>query len=111
MKYGEVWRVDFSPQVGAEIDKKRPAIIVSNNAVGALPLKVVVPVTDPTRTTQSWHVPLVPTATNGLVKPSVADCFQIKSVSNDRFIEKLGELSEDESSSIKITLMKVLDLV
>ncbi len=32
MKRGEVWWVDFEPSVGGEIRKRRPAIIVSNDA-------------------------------------------------------------------------------
>lgn len=111
MKYGEVWLVDFSPKIGAEIAKKRPAIIVSSDAVGVLPLKVVVPVTDPTANKQTWHTSLTPSAENGLSKPSVADCFQIKSFSKNRFIKKLGELSEEELSDVKVTLMLVMNLV
>lgn len=32
MKRGEVWWVDFHPSVGGEIQKQRPAVIVSNDA-------------------------------------------------------------------------------
>ena len=32
MKSGDVWWVNFDPSVGGEIRKKRPAVIVSNNA-------------------------------------------------------------------------------
>jgi mRNA interferase MazF len=32
MKRGEIWWVDFDPAVGGEIRKRRPAIIVSNDA-------------------------------------------------------------------------------
>jgi len=32
MKRGEVWWVNFDPSVGGEIRKKRPAVIVSNDA-------------------------------------------------------------------------------
>ena len=32
MKRGDVWWVNFEPSIGGEIRKKRPAIIVSNNA-------------------------------------------------------------------------------
>jgi mRNA interferase MazF len=44
-KRGEVWRVEFDPSRGAEIRKRRPAVVVSINAVGKLPLRVVVPIT------------------------------------------------------------------
>ena len=77
MKHGEVWRVDFSPKIGQEIDKVRPAIIVNHDSVGVLQLKVVVPITDPSRSVREWHIPMKPTSTNGLSKLSVADCFQV----------------------------------
>ena len=32
MKRGEVWWIDFGPSVGGEIKKKRPAVIISNDA-------------------------------------------------------------------------------
>lgn len=111
MKQGEIWLVDFAPKVGDEIDKKRTALIVTNNAIGRLRLKVVVPITDPAATIQSWHVPLNPDSMNGLIKPSIADCFQIKSISNDRFVKHLGVLSNEDLDEVKICLAKVLDLL
>ena len=45
-KRGEVWDVDFDPPQGAEIGKTRPAIVMSEDTVGRLPLRIVVPVTD-----------------------------------------------------------------
>jgi mRNA interferase MazF len=46
MKQGEVWLLSLDPTIGAEIQKTRPVIIVNNDALGKLPLKIVVPVTD-----------------------------------------------------------------
>ncbi|MFY7999189.1 MAG: type II toxin-antitoxin system PemK/MazF family toxin [Candidatus Kapaibacteriota bacterium] len=43
MKRGEVWLVDFAPQVGTEITKQRPAVIVSVNGITAFPTRLVVP--------------------------------------------------------------------
>ena len=111
MLYGEIRKVDFSPNVGAEIGKVRPAIIIFNNTVGVLPLKIVIPITDPAAKIQSWHVPLIPSGENGLTKISVADCFQIKSVSKNRIKQKIGVLSESELASVKIALVTVLDLI
>ncbi len=74
-------------------------------------LKIVVPVTEPKTAPNTWQVLLEPTNKNGLSKSSLADCLQIKSVSRDRFIKKLGKLSEDEMNKIKIALAIVLDLL
>jgi len=111
MKHGEVWQVDFAPKIGQEIDKIRPAVIVNHDSMGALQLKVVVPVTDASRSIREWHVPLKATLSNGLIKPSIADCFQVKSISKERFIKRLGILSVPEMDDIKIGLIKVLDLI
>lgn len=111
MKYGEIWLVDFSPNIGAEIGKKRPAAIVSIDAIGALPLKVVVPITEPTGRKQTWHIELTPSAKNGLTKKSVADCFQVKSISKNRLVKKLGVLNEEELTDIQTTLVLVLGLL
>lgn len=44
MQRSEVWLIDLDPTVGSEIRKTRPAVIVNDNAVGVLPLKVIVPI-------------------------------------------------------------------
>jgi len=47
MRRGEVWLINLDPTVGAEIQKTRPAVIVNDDAIGILPLKVIVPITSP----------------------------------------------------------------
>lgn len=46
MKQGEIWLVSLDPTIGSEIKKTRPAIIVNDNILGRLPLKIIVPLTD-----------------------------------------------------------------
>lgn len=43
---GEVWLVNFDPTIGTEIKKIRPAVIISANAIGKLPIKLIAPITD-----------------------------------------------------------------
>jgi mRNA interferase MazF len=111
MKHSEVWLVDFAPKVGQEIDKVRPAVIVNHDSMGALQLKVVVPITDAVRSIREWHVAINPSKGNGLSKESVADCFQVKSISRERFVTRLGVLSTSEMDQVKLCLIKVLDLL
>ena len=111
MKNGQVWLVDFEPQVGQEIKKIRPAIIVNTDALGVLPLKVVVPLTDGLKLQQSWMATINPSEKNGLTQISFADCFQVESLSVKRFVKKIGTLNEAEMAEVKICLAKVLELL
>ena len=98
MLKGEIWLINLDPTVGAEIKKTRPAIIVSQDAVGVLPLRVIVPLTEwkDRFAVAPWMVKLDPTSENGLSKPSAADTFQIRSVSQERFVERVGKVSEGQ---------------
>ncbi len=98
MRQGEIWLVTLSPTVGAEITKTRPCIIVSCNEIGILPLKVVAPITDFKEHYSSvpWMVELNPNSGNNLSKRSVADLFQLRSVSQSRLLKKLGSVTNGE---------------
>src|SRR5205809_5192552 len=91
-KRGEIWLVDFDPAVGAEIRKVRPALVISMDTIGRLPLRMVVPITDwkPQYVNFPWFVDLPASPTNGLAKDSGADAFQTKSVSQSRFVRRLA---------------------
>ena len=81
-------------------------MVISENAVGRLRLKIVVPITEwkPTYASYPWFVHLGPTPTNGLTKESGADAFQVKSVSETRFLERLGELTPSQLDDIAIAV-------
>lgn len=91
---GEIWSVQFDPQVGQEIGKVRPALVISSDSVGRLPLRIVVPITDWKQHYGGfpWFVHLPPTSTNGLTKESGADAFQLKSVAIARFKTQRGRV-------------------
>lgn len=60
---GKVWRVRFDPAEGDEIKKVRTAVVISENAVGRLRLKIVVPITEwkSRYASYPWFVYLSPT--------------------------------------------------
>jgi len=93
---GEIWMVEFFPKVGSEITKLKPAIVVSHNEIGRLPLKTIVPITDWKKNYAHypWMLKIEEDTLNGLSKTSAIDCFQIKNFSNERFVEKIGEVDE-----------------
>lgn len=43
MKQGEIWLLNLDPTIGSEIRKTRPVVIVNDDSLGKLPLKVIVP--------------------------------------------------------------------
>lgn len=112
MRRGEVWLINLDPTVGAEIKKTRPTVIVNDDAIGILPLKVIVPITEwkDRYTVAPWMVQLEPNAENGLDKPSAADAFQVRSVAQERFVRRLGKLSDTAMQEITRALAVVLSI-
>jgi len=112
MNRGDIWLINLDPTVGAEIKKKRPAVIVNDDAIGILPLKVIVPITvwKARYSVAPWMVRLEPDAETGLDKTSAADAFQVRSVSQERFIQLMGRLSDHAMKKITIALAEVLSI-
>jgi mRNA interferase MazF len=112
MRRGEVWLVRLNPTVGAEIGKTRPAVIVSDDEIGILLLKVIVPITgwNDAFSEFEWMVRLEPNTENGLSKLSVADTFQVRSVSQQRLIRQLRTLSDTDMQEITEALAIVLNI-
>ena len=110
MLRGEIWLVKLDPTVGTEIRKTRPTVIVNDDAMGLLPLKVIVPVTDWKEpfATRPWMVRLEPSIESGLSKVSDADTFQVRSVSETRLVKHLGNLDEITMQAIAEALAIVL---
>lgn len=103
---GEVWRVDLEPTRGAEMQKIRPAVVLSSNRLGRLPLRLVVPLTgwNEGYSQLAWMTHVEPSAGNGLTKSSAADAFQTRGVSLERFGDRLGTLSEEALTRIAASL-------
>ncbi len=112
MKRNEIWQINLDPTIGSEIRKTRPAVIVNDQALGKLPLKIIVPLTDwkDHYGIAPWMIKIEPDKENNLTKNSAADCFQIRSVSEIRFVRKIGELPDSKMKEIEIGLAVVLKI-
>lgn len=109
---GEIWLIDLAPTIGAEMSKARPAVIVGSDLIGILPLKVIVPITSwqPLFVKFPWMVRIDPTTVNGLIKPSSADTFQVRSLSENRFVKLLGAVDGVLMKQLETALTLVLEL-
>jgi len=94
MMQGEIWLINLDPTVGAEIKKTRPCAIVSDNAIGALPLKIIAPFTDFKERYRvvPWMVVCEPDSDNNLSKTSALDLFQVRCVAEERLIRCIGHI-------------------
>ena len=112
MKTGQIYWVNLDPTIGDEIKKRRPVVVLNGGHDKHLKLAIVVPVT---AWSSYWEknpffVSLEPNTKNGLRKKSVVDCFQIRAISHNRFVDKIGELSNDETVRIKRSITLILDI-
>jgi mRNA interferase MazF len=114
VRRGEVWWVDLRPRSGSEQRGKRPAIVVSHdalNGVEAWRSIVVVPITT-SRRQASRHLTTVPlkAGDGGLQRDSVALCHQVTTLDRGKFVERAGELDGDTRRAVDEGLAVALDL-
>ena len=112
MKAGEIYWVNLDPTIGDEIKKRRPVVVLNGGHDKHLKLAIVVPVTT---WNSHWEknpffTTIEPNTRSGLKKKSVVDCFQIRAVSHNRFMKKIGEISIDEIVRIKRSISLILDI-
>lgn len=107
---GEVWLIDFGEPVGREQSGRRPAVVASADALNEsrAGIVIVVPCTTAPRGLPS-HIELDP-AVSGLDEVSYAKCEDIKSISEDRLIARLGEAPLDAMFNISRSLRFLLDM-
>jgi mRNA interferase MazF len=107
----EIWLVNFDPTIGDEIQKTRPAVVVSVRSPYRHRLKIVVPITSwqDKFANDFWMVKVPATQSSGLDNESAANAFQIKSVSEQRFIRKLGVLTDAQMDEITTAIALCID--
>jgi mRNA interferase MazF len=106
MKRGEVWWINFDPSVGGETQKKRPAVIVSNDISNKyLNRFQVVPLTSKVERLYPSEAYITLNDKKG---KAMAD--QLTTVSKLRLISKIGTLSQAEMTAIDKAIKTQLDL-
>lgn len=107
---GEVWLVDFGEPVGREQSGRRPAVVVSADRLNqsSAGVVIVVPVTTAHRGLPS-HIEIDP-GVSGLDEISYAKCEDVKSISEQRLIVRLGNVDSEIAFHISRALRFLLDL-
>jgi len=106
MKRREVWWVNFDPSIGGEIKKKRPAVIISNDASNRFLNRVqVVTLTSKTERLYPSEAEVV---FKGKESKAMAD--QLATVSKERLFRRAGILSQEDMRKIEKAIKIQLDI-
>jgi mRNA interferase MazF len=98
MRRGEIRIVDLDPARGAEANKRRRAVIVSNDGANSTATRLgrgvitIVPITSNIQRVYPFQV-LLPAADTGLQQDSKAQAEQVRSVAVERIGEQVGQVS------------------
>ena len=108
---GEIWIVSLDSTIDAEIRKTRPVVVVSSDAVGVLPIRLVAPLTERKDyfAQNVWHVKLEPDDRNGLTRAPAVDTLKLRGVDTQRFVRKLGSVSPAVMRAIVAAIAAVIE--
>ncbi len=115
MLRGEIRLVDLDPARGSEANKRRPAVIVSNDRANLTATRLrrgtvtIVPVTSNVAREFAFQV-MLPAAESGLDRDSKAQAEQIRTVSVERIGPRLGHVPAELMARVDDALRLHLDL-
>ena len=111
IKRGFVYLVNLNPTIGAEINKVRPAVVVSNDINNQYAETVtIVPITSSRIDKVYPFEVFIPKGAANLDKDSKAKANQIRTIDKKRIVSELGKLPEDLMKELGTAIKIHLDL-
>jgi mRNA interferase MazF len=103
---GDIWWVNLDPTIGAEIQKTRPCVVISNSVVNQHRRTVViVPISSSPRAAPPL---MVSVQCSG--QPAVAVIDQVRAVAKERLVRQMESLSAEHLQSVEDALREILEL-
>ena len=116
IEVGDVVRVALDPTIGDEKQKDRFCLVIEKGATH-LNLIIILPITnDNGKRSSNFYVPINNLKEAGLSKPSVIDCYQIRTISTERLAKSksgaltVGKIEEKELFQVRQRLALLLDI-
>ena len=104
MQRGDVFWVNLDPIVGSKVGKRRPAIVIQNEAANRSSATVtVIPLSTSLRRVYPFQV-RIPAGEAGLESDSKALCEQIRTLSRRRLLDRMGSLTRARLGEIRAAL-------
>jgi mRNA interferase MazF len=97
VRRGDVVEVNLDPAVGSEAKKGRPCVVIQNDVGNKYsPVTIVAAITGAENVPKRYPIDvLLRRGQGGLVKDSVVQCSQLRSVDEKRILKTLGHLSPE----------------
>lgn len=107
----EIYLANLNPKKGHEVGKTRPVVVIHSALIeGVLQTSIICPITTQlsSATLLRVHIPFQETSTTGLTESSDIIVDQIRSIDNQRLIQKLGELPQKQIDQLQKSLQTIL---
>lgn len=110
-KRGEIWLVELDPTRGQEIKKTRPAVIISSDFFSSIAIRIIIPIAkwQPKFQNRPFMVSIPRSQDNGLNSDSAGNVLQVRSISSERFVRCLGQVSEIILKELLAVLITCVD--
>ncbi|MBW4570439.1 MAG: type II toxin-antitoxin system PemK/MazF family toxin [Tolypothrix carrinoi HA7290-LM1] len=109
-KKGEIWLVQLDPTRGQEIQKTRPAVVISSDIFSSIAMRIIVPVAtwQPKFQNRPFMISIQQTDENGL-DSKAGNVLQVRSVTTQRFVGCLGKVSAAVMQELLTALFLCVD--